>query len=121
ARAQLELVVESFGRPEDGRCVGVVARLPRGTTNRRAADHDRRRAAVIADGDVLIVREQRVVRTKHAADVRRAMNGRVEVRVVADMDGRGEPDDGKGNCEVSRETVGRVVSCLATLSELLRV
>src|ERR1051325_9922653 len=47
--AQLQFVVEALRGTEDRRRIRIVARLSAGTFDRRAADDDRRRAAVIAD------------------------------------------------------------------------
>ena len=85
--AQLELEVEPPRRPE-GRRVGVRRlRLPLRPAHRRAADDDRAGAAVVADGQMAPVREQRLgVGAEHAADVRRVLERRVEVDVVRDRE-----------------------------------
>ena len=60
--------------------LGLPTRPPHG---RAAGDH-RRGPAVIADGHVLVVRQQRVVGPHHRPDVGGVEDRRVEVRVVAD-------------------------------------
>ena len=66
------------------RCGARGHRLPARTPHRCAADHDRRRAAVIPDRDVLIVGQQRIVGTEQAADIGGVEHGGVEIGVVAD-------------------------------------
>ena len=81
----LGLVIERHGRAE-GRHVGI-GRL--GLADRAlagfAADHDRRRAAVIGDGDMLVIGHQRVVGPQHHADIGRVKDRRIEVGIVADL------------------------------------
>ena len=70
----LELVVEPLARAE--RAASRVLRAPglaHGPPHGRAADDDRRGAAVIADRHLLVVRQQRVVRPEHPADVGRVI------------------------------------------------
>ncbi len=55
-------------------------------SNRRAAHDDRRRPPVIADGNVLIVRQQRIVRTEELADIGGVENRGVEIGIVANRD-----------------------------------
>ena len=73
--------------PNDG-CLrvgrlGLALRPP----DRRAADDDRAGAAVVADGQVAPVRQQRLgVGPEHAAEVRGVLERRVEVDVVGDRE-----------------------------------
>ncbi len=60
----------------------LTARAP----HRRAAHDHRRSAAMVADRNVFIVRQQRIVRPKHAPDVRCVKDRGVEIGVVADFD-----------------------------------
>ena len=43
---------------------------------------------MVADRNVLVVRQQRIVGTQHAPDVARVIDGRVEVGVIADVSGQ---------------------------------
>src|SRR5271156_1004854 len=62
--AELELVVETPRRAKHGRVRVRRLRLSIGAMDWRARWPHRRRSAVIADRDVLVVRQQRVVRPK---------------------------------------------------------
>src|SRR5204863_3548371 len=77
--AELELVVEALRRAESRWRIRVVPRLSVRPFDRCAADDDRRSAAVIADRDPLVIRQQWIVRTELRADPRGVMNGCVEV------------------------------------------
>ena len=43
---------------------------------------------MIADGDIFVIRQQRIVRAEQLADARGVMNRGVEVGVVADLRGK---------------------------------
>src|ERR1700757_3370570 len=49
-----------------------------------STDNDGRRAAMIANRDVFVIRQQRVVRTEELAHVGCVIDGRIEIGVVAD-------------------------------------
>lgn len=56
---------------------------------RRAADHHRAGAAVVADGNFQPVGQQRVVGVaEHAADIGGVLLGRIEIRVAGNVDGQ---------------------------------
>ena len=80
----LELVVEAPGGPEHRRQGRVVAGLAAGAMHVGAARHDGRSASVIADGDVLVVGQERIVGAEHLPDVGGVIDRGVEVGVVAD-------------------------------------
>src|SRR5262249_2645368 len=83
--AELELEVEALARAEARRLVRRL-RLATRPRHRRPTDHDRPRAAVIADRKMAPVREERVgVGTKEPAEVRRMLERGVEVDVVRDL------------------------------------
>ena len=84
----LHLVVQRPGRPVDRHVCLRVLDLPARPAHRRSARHDRRGAPVVADRHPLVVRQQRVVRPEHAADVGGVMHRGVEVGVVADGGGK---------------------------------
>ena len=82
---QFGFVVERSGRCESGwRGFGCGAGLAPGAVNVCAARDDRRGAAVITDGDVFVVGEERIVRAKDFADAASVVEAGVEVGVVAD-------------------------------------
>src|SRR5262249_26831212 len=84
--AELELEVEALARAEARRLVRRL-RLATRPRHRRPTDHDRPRAAVIADRKMAPVREERVgVGTKEPAEVRRMLERGVEVDVVRDLE-----------------------------------
>jgi hypothetical protein len=66
------------------------------TKDRDSAGNDGRRAAVIADGDVFVVGEQRLVRAEELTDTCGVMDGGVEVSVVGDVDRFDEGRAGDG-------------------------
>src|SRR5438552_2162029 len=84
-KANFGFVIEHLCRPEGwcGRTAGHA--LPFWPRDISAADNNRRRASVIRDGDVLVVREKRIIRTKDLADIRGVIDRRIEVGVVADL------------------------------------
>jgi hypothetical protein len=75
-----------------------------------AADDQRRGASVVADGDPLVVGEQRGVRAKEAADAFGVMDGSVEVGVVADADGPVEDRSGDGAQEEFQQRPLRAIA-----------
>ncbi len=80
---QLQLVVEPLARTE-ARLAGTRRQgLAIGAPHRCAGHIDGRSATVIADGDVLVVRQQRIVRAEQLADVVGVMDADIEVGVVA--------------------------------------
>jgi hypothetical protein len=84
--AELDFVVEPLARAERRLRFFMRPRLPVGTRDRSARNHHRRGAAVIADRDPLVARQQRIVRAHHLADAGGVMDAGVEVAVVADRD-----------------------------------
>ncbi len=81
---ELGLVVEAPARAE--RRAGLVRRfcLAAGAYHGSARDHHRRGAAVVADRQPLVVRQQRVVGAEQPADVGGVEHRGVEVGVIAD-------------------------------------
>jgi hypothetical protein len=87
-RADLEFVVEHFAGAEGGAGLWVVVRrglLAAGPADVGAGCHDRRRAPVVPDGDVLVVGQERVVGPEHGANGRGVVDGGVEVGVVGNV------------------------------------
>ena len=85
--SQLELDVESPTRPEARRRVVGRLRLAGGSHDRRSADDDRSRAAVVADRKMTPVRKQRIgIGAKETAEVGGVLERRVEVDVVGDLE-----------------------------------
>src|SRR5690606_6836325 len=81
--AQLQLIVEPLARTE-ARLAGTRRQgLTIGAPHRCAGHIDGRSAAVIADWDVLVVRQQRIVRAEQLADVVGVMDADIEVGVIA--------------------------------------
>ena len=86
--AQLGLDVEAYGRAEDRQLVAGTSPLTGRADDLRTGDHDRRGPAVIADGQVLPVRHQRLggLRAEQPAQVGRVVLRGVEVDVVGDLE-----------------------------------
>ena len=86
--AELELDVQARLGTERRGAAGLGRRaLAARAPDRRAADHDRAGAPVVADRQVAPVRQQRVaVGAEHAPQVGRVLDRGVEVDVVADVD-----------------------------------
>ncbi len=72
------------------------ARLPCRTEERDSAGEDGGGAAVIADRDVFVVGEQRLIGAEEPADAGGVMDGGVEVRVVGDVNRFDESGAGDG-------------------------
>jgi len=66
------------------------------TNDGQSAGDDGRSAAVIADGNVFVIRQKRLIRTEELTDARGVIDGRVEVGVVGDVDGFDEIGAGDG-------------------------
>src|SRR4051812_36781558 len=90
--AELDLVVEPRARPEARRFLIRRLDLPARPAYRRAGDHDRRGAAVVADRQPLVIRQQGIVRAEQLADAHRVVDAGVEVGVVADLAGQSHLD-----------------------------
>lgn len=58
--------------------------------------NNRRGAAVVADGNMFVVGEERLFGTEELAHTGGVINGGVEVGVVGNMDGSGEGGAGDG-------------------------
>src|SRR4051812_21819733 len=56
----LEFIVETLAGSELRRLRGIIARLSLRTANFSSARHDARRTSVIADGDIFVIRQQRI-------------------------------------------------------------
>ncbi len=82
--AHLQLVVHRASGSEE-RLGGRGLCLPAGAPDLRSADHDGGGAAMVADGNVLVVGQQRVVGAEQPADACGVIDGGVEVGVVADL------------------------------------
>ncbi len=82
--AQLQLVIQSFARSQGRDVLTGRQGLAVGPSDGRAGNTQGRSPAVIADGHVLVVGQQRVVRTKQFADVQRMVNAHIEIGVVTD-------------------------------------
>ncbi len=80
----LYLVVETPRGTEGGRPVAGF-HLAMGTPHGRDGGPDRGGTTVIADRDVLVIRQQRIVGAELAPDVGCVMNTDVKIRVVADV------------------------------------
>ena len=81
--AHFHLIIERAG------CIEKCPEIPSGglsrrASHRRAADYDRRRAAMVADGNVFVVRIQRLTRAKQAARVGGVIERREKIAVIAD-------------------------------------
>src|SRR5450755_2519455 len=82
-KAEFEFVIQRLGRPEFW--IGLaLARLTGRARDGRSGRLQRRRPPVITDGNVLVIRQQRIVGTEQLPDVRGVENRSVEIRVVAD-------------------------------------
>src|SRR4051812_32469757 len=81
----LGFIVETLAGSELRKLRGIIARLSLWTANFASAGNDARSATVIADGHVLVIRQQRIVGAEHASDIRRVIDRRIEIRVVADV------------------------------------
>ena len=81
---EFELVVEIAARAEVGLGRGLRLALAVRPPHRRARHADRRRAAVIGDRHVLVVRQQRIVRPQHPAGIGGVMDAGEEIGEVAD-------------------------------------
>lgn len=85
---QFEFVVQGFGGKEFRlRLIGGWARLAGGTDDGHSAGDDGGGSAVIGDGKVLVVGEERLVGAEELADSSGVVDGGVEVGVVGDADG----------------------------------
>src|ERR1051325_2848209 len=82
-RADLQLIVESPGWANGGRSFRGLSSLTDGSSHAGSADDDRRRSPMIADRNPLVIRQQRIVGTKHAANVGRMRDRRIKIGVVA--------------------------------------
>ena len=82
--ANLEFVVHQLRWTKGRRTVVVRNRLTMRPNDRCAARHKRTRATVVTDRNVLPVWQKRIRWPEHRADVRRVMERRVEIGVVAD-------------------------------------
>ena len=72
--------------PNSGAGASGGLRCPHGRRHRRAVDDDAARASVIADRNPAPVRQQRLgVRPKEPPEIRRVLDRRVEIDVVADL------------------------------------
>src|ERR1700719_936200 len=80
-----QLVVEAARRGQLRRLHPRGQYLPPRSWKIKPGHADGRGPAVIADGQPLEVRQQRIVRTKQPPDRRGVVNRGVEVRVVADI------------------------------------
>ncbi|MCY1336769.1 hypothetical protein D9M69_225820 [compost metagenome] len=83
--AQFQLVVQALAGAE---ARGFLARrqgLAQRAAHRGAGDADGGGTAVVADGHVLVVGQQGIVRAEQAADVVGVVDAHIEVGVVADM------------------------------------
>jgi len=87
-KGQLELVVEGGGGGEAGaEFVAGWAGLTVGTLDGDAAGEDGRDSSVVADGDVFVVGEERLIGAEETAYPGGVVDGGVEVGVVGDVDG----------------------------------
>ena len=84
----LEFVVQRAGRADDGLRAPGGRRLPAGPVEGLPRHADGGTAAVVADRNPFVVRQQRIVRPHQAADRRGVMDGRIEIGVVADLRGQ---------------------------------
>ena len=82
-KADFQFVIQSPGRPEFWLRVALAC-LAGGTLDRRSRWNQRRRAPVIANRNVLVIRQQRVVGAEQPPYIRGVEDGRIEIRVVAD-------------------------------------
>ena len=81
---ELHLIVQATRAPEAGRCVCGLDLAVRPANGGSRCPH-RGAAAVVADRDVLVVRQQRIVGPELTADVGCVVNADVEIRVIADL------------------------------------
>jgi hypothetical protein len=87
-KGEFELIVEGSGGAEAGTNVGARwARLAVRALDGDAAEQDGGGSSVVADGDVLVVGQERLVGTEETAYAGGVMDGGVEVGVVGDVDG----------------------------------
>src|SRR5579871_195913 len=84
--ADFALVIHLLRRREDWRALAGLELAMR-ALDFRSTDNDRRGTSVIADGNVFVIWQQRVIGAEHAADVGRVKDGGVEIGVVANVDG----------------------------------
>ena len=83
--AELELEIEIARGPVARRGLVRALALAARPLDRRAADADRRGAAVIGDRHVFVVRHQRIVRPKHAPGIAGVEDRSEEIGEVADV------------------------------------
>jgi hypothetical protein len=95
-RAQLQLEVEAAGGAEDRRVGALWPDLPPGAAHGRARHHDRRRAAVVADGQVEPVRRQRRRAAQDRARVLGVVPACIEIGVARDAKRQMERGAGEG-------------------------
>ncbi len=81
---------------------GALALAAR-AAHRRARDADRRGAAVIADGHVLVVGQQRIVGPEQPPDIQRVVDAGVEIRVVADRARAGAACRRRRGCSIGSQ------------------
>src|SRR5690606_24731304 len=87
-KTELHFVIKIFARNEHRRLFGVAPVLAVRPLDVRARDDDARRPPVITDRHVFVIRHQRIVRPEHRPDIRRVIDGAVEVGVIADLKSR---------------------------------
>ena len=84
---QLQLEIQPFARAEAGRVrIGRLA-LPMGPPHRYARWPDGGSPAMITDRDMLVVRQQGIVRPEQLADIIGVMNTRVKIGIITDARG----------------------------------
>src|SRR5271166_2809970 len=92
--AELQLEIETTRRTEARGLLACGLALAAGAAHRRARGNDRRSAAVIADGQVLVIGKQWVVGPEQLARIGRVVDTGKEIGVVPHVRGQFEPAAG---------------------------
>src|ERR1700716_2046263 len=82
--SKFQLIVETLGWPDHRSGFCRWLELSGRTADRNARGNDAGSAAVIADRNVFVVREQRIVGTKLFSDICRVVDADIKISVVAD-------------------------------------
>ena len=78
-------IIHLSGGPEANGFRKTGSGLSHWTPYLRPTHDDRRRTAVVPDRHVFVVGSQRSPRSKHASDIRRVVNGGIEIGVIANL------------------------------------
>ncbi len=97
--------------PNDRRPRGILRGLSARPPHRRAAHHNRRSAPVIAHRQPLVIRQQRIVRPQHLADVGGVVNRCVEIGVIADLARQQHPRAGHRRQQRFRARLAALQKC----------